>query len=355
MKLRPSPTLALAREIEHARAEGRDAWSLSTPSFPVPTSLPAVEESWLKLSAPEGLPDLRASARAAFFGRWDAPDHSCVITAGAKAGIFAVLRAALKPGARVLLPGPAWPSYEDLCRSAGCAPVSLPRAANGFALDMTEMRAQARDADAVMLANPCNPTGRILPADELAALASLCEQRQLLLVLDQSFSSVIFDQAAWRASVTSAFDRLVLIDSFSKNNLLQGARVAAALVPLAIKDDVIAAHQTIISAAPTPGQYLALHALKHGQSMPDLSAQRARAEAFIAQRGWSCYPQQGSFYFFPKLPDRKTFQERAAHHGVYILAGDAFGAAYGAHFRLCFAKPLDELETIFERLSEVSA
>ncbi len=351
MKLRPSPTLALARKVERARAEGGDAWSLSTPSFPVPESLPDVDMRWLKLSAPEGLPDLRARTQEVFFGRWDAPDHSCVITAGAKAGIFAVLQAALKPGARVLLPGPAWPSYEDLCRSAGFVPISLPRVPNTFALDRAELVSQAKSAGAIMLANPCNPTGRILPADELSALATLCKQNDMLLILDQSFSTVIFDQAAWRASVAPVFDRLVLIDSFSKNNLMQGARVAAALVPQTMKDDVIAAHQTIVSAAPTPGQYLALHALEHGHKMPDLSAQRARAEAFIAAQGWSCYPQQGSFYFFPKLPEREAFQERAERQGVFILAGSAFGAAYGDHFRLCFGKPLDELEAIFDRLS----
>lgn len=348
-----SPTLALARKIERARAEGRAAWSLSTPSFPAPRTLPEVQGDWLKLSAPEGLPELRERARAAFFGLWNAPEHACVITAGAKAGIFAVLQAALDPGARVLLPGPAWPSYEDLCRSAGCVPVSLPTKANGFDLDMTEMRAQARDAGAIMLANPCNPTGRVLPADELAMLTALCREHGMLLILDQSFSSVIHAQEAWHAAVTPTFDSLVLIDSFSKNYLMQGARVAAALVPQALLGGIVAAHQTIVSAAPTPGQMLALHALEQGEAMPDLSAQRAAAEAFIEAQGWRCYPQQGSFYFFPQLPDIRAFQAKAAAQGVYILTGDAFGETYGDHFRLCFGKPLEELETIFSRLSEV--
>ena len=151
----------------------------------------------------------------------------------------------------------------------------LPCPANDFALDAAALQAAAKTAGAIMLANPCNPTGRVLPAAELAMLIALCQREGLLLILDQSFSSVISDHEGWRRSVGEAFDKLVLIDSFSKNHLMQGARVAAALVPQALSPGIVAAHQTLVSAAPTPGQRLAHHALELGHAMPDLSAQRA--------------------------------------------------------------------------------
>lgn len=355
MKLRRSPTLQLASDIEQARARGNEVWSLSTPTFPAPRDLPQVDATWVRLSHPKGLPELRERARAHFFGNWSLPDHGCVITAGAKAGLFATLRAALAPGSYVLVPTPSWPSYFDICAAAGVNGIAFETdLSSDFALDLDRLEHEAASsgAQAVMLANPCNPTGRIVPADELADLADLCRRLDMLLVLDQSFSQVIFDAPAWASSVVSNSDRLVLIDSFSKNNVLQGARVAAALVPKWLSETFVTVHQTIASAAPTPGQKLALHALDSGFSMPSLARQRAMARRFIGTRRWRTYDQEGTFYFFPEVPDIDAFTAFARSRNVFILTGEAFGTRYGRHFRFCFCRPEDELAHVIDLLSE---
>jgi aspartate/methionine/tyrosine aminotransferase len=355
MKLRRSPTLQLASDIEQARAKGNEVWSLSTPTFPEPRDLPQVDATWVRLSHPKGLAELRARARVHFFGNWSLPDHDCIITAGAKAGLFAALRAALAPGSYVLIPTPAWPSYFDICAAAGLNGIAFETdPASDFALDLDrlERESAACGARAVILANPCNPTGRILPTAELAALADLCRRQDMLLVLDQSFSHVIFDEAAWASSVVPSFDRIVLIDSFSKNYILQGARVAAALVPKWLSEPFVTVHQTIVSAAPTPGQKLALHALDKGFSMPSLARQREMARAFIDARGWRTHDQKGTFYFFPEVPDIDAFRAFARSRNVFILTGEAFGTRYGRHFRFCFCKPEEELRHVIDLLGQ---
>lgn len=355
MRLRPSPTLALATQIAQARGRGDDALSLSTPTFTAPGALPDMDASWTRLSPPKGLTELRAAAQEALFGRWSLPDHEIMVTAGAKAGLFAILRAALDPGANVLVPQPCWPSYFDLCAVANLNAVGFPtQAADGFALDIAQMTriCEARDIRAVMLSNPCNPTGRILGSRELEDLACLCKAREMLLILDQSFSSIIFDEAAWARSVVSGFDQLVVVDSFSKNYLLQGARVAAALLPGWLVERAVSAHQTIASSAPTPGQKLALHAIETGSDMPRLDVQRRLAADFIQAQGWACHEQGGTFYFFPEVPDMGQFQRHAEARNVFLLTGDAFGAGYERHFRFCFCKPEAELVSILQRLGE---
>ena len=357
MKVRLSPTLQLASEIERARMAGGEAWSLSTPSFPEPSDLPAVDASWVKLSHPKGLAELRAAARAQFFGRWSLPGHECVVTAGAKAGLFSVLRAALEPGAYVVVPAPSWPSYADLCAAAGLNAVTFDTSPDDdFALDIARLASEADScgARAVLIANPCNPTGRILPEAELAALAALCADRGMLLILDQSFSSIIFDEAAWWRSVVPGFDGLVLVDSFSKNNVLQGARVAAVMVPEWLSEPFVTVHQTIMSAAPTPGQKLALHAIREGSAMPALHRQREMAWRFIRRMGWRAHAQSGTFYFFPELPDIDAFRRQAMARNVFLLTGETFGARYGRHFRFCFGKPEDELAHILDLLTEAN-
>lgn len=350
---RPSPTLELANTVAAARARGEQAWSLSTPSFPDVQTLPAPDASWTKLTPATGSPELRAMTRNHFFGNWPSSDHICVITAGAKAGLFAALRSALAPGASVLLPTPAWPSYVDICFAAGVTPIPVPTAADlDFALrvDMLENVMSVHNPRALILANPCNPTGRIMPPSELDHIAALCRDNNMLLMLDQSFSNIIFDMDAWRTSVTSLSNNILLFDSFSKNHLLQGARVGAGMIPAVLADAFVTLHQTILSAAPTPGQKMALASLKSNESLPSLSRQRDIARAFIDEMQWRVYPQQGTFYFFPHVADIENFVSFARSQNVHVLTGQAFGVGYENHFRLCFGKSEEELRQILDRL-----
>lgn len=144
----------------------------------------------------------------------------------------------------------------------------------------------------------------------------------------------------------------MIVDSFSKNHVLQGARVAALAVPDWLVDAAATVHQTVVSAAPTPGQKLALHAIGAGRRLPRLDAQRGMVAEFIRARGWRCHDQGGTFYFFPEVPDIDAFTRRAAARNLYLIPGDAFGARYGRHFRFCFCKPEAELGTILDLLTE---
>lgn len=353
MIARASPTLELANRVAAARARGEEAWSLSTPSFADPPGLPVPDASWAKLTPAMGLPELRDQARAAFFGHWRLPDHRCVITAGAKAGLFSALRAGVAPGSRVLVPTPAWPSYADLCEAAMVTPVFLPTShAAGFAPDLGQVEdaIRAQSPGALILANPCNPTGRILPGPAVQALVDLCSAHDVLLMLDQSFSNIVFDADAWRASVARPTGRLLLFDSFSKHHLLQGARVAAAMIPEPMAEAFVALHQTLLSAAPTPGQKMALSALANPEPPLSLDLQRAMALAFIDAMGWQTAPQEGTFYFFPQVPNIAEFVAFAQSRNVHMLTGDAFGAGYGDHLRLSFGKSEAELAQILDIL-----
>lgn len=354
---RRSPTLELAERVDRAQSEGRKAWSASTPVFPRPASLPEAHAGWTKLSPAEGLQELRELAEASFFQHWDLPDHKCIVTAGAKAAIFSTLRAVASPGRRVIIPVPAWPSYFDLCAIAGVEPVEFPLSADrDFQIDPARLEAVVRDTEAraIVLSNPANPTGRILGQDELNELARTSARHDCMLIIDQSFSGFIFDHARWRASTVRGHDNLVLVDSFSKNMALQGARVGIALLPERLHETVLSLHQTIVSAAPSPSQYMALHALRHHARPADLDAQRKLALDLIRDLGWQCHDQGGTFYFFPRPPDVDRLRANAEKRDVFILTGEAFGGSFADHFRLCFGRDADELEMILDRLRKAA-
>ncbi len=350
---RRSPTLGLADEMEAARQAGQDVLSLSTPSFPRHTSLPLAPLSLgLRLSAPEGDPGLRQATRGALFGRWTLPDHELCITAGAKAALFGILRILGEPGERVIVTAPAWPSYDDIVRLAGHQPVAYQaRYDEGFRLDSTALARLLADtgARAVLLANPGNPTGTIATRDELDGAMTACAAAGALLVVDESFSEIIADRQAWEESVIAAHPNLVVINSFSKNHHLQGQRVAACMVHASLREDFIAVHQALMSSAPSLGQAAALAALQAG-NVTDYGASRAIAVDLIRRAGWSCLPNQGTFYHFPHLPDPSDTLARLRNVGLFGLTGDIFGAPYANHLRLCFGRPVAEMAEVMRRV-----
>lgn len=350
---RRSPTLALVDQMEAARQAGQDVISLSTPSFPPSVDLPLAPLSLgLRLSAPEGDPGLRQAARVGLFGRWELPDHDLCITAGAKAALFAILRVVDDPGARVIVSAPAWPSYDDIVRMAGHIPHAFwTRAEDGFRIDPAALSQLLTEtgARAVLLANPGNPTGQIATRAELDGAMAACVAAGALLVLDESFSEIIADRQAWAESVTGSHPNLVVINSFSKNLHLQGQRVAACLIPSALREDFIAVHQALMSSAPSLGQAAALAALQAG-TVVDYSAPRAIAVELLARAGWPSLVNQGTFYHFPRLPDLTGTLVRLRDVGLFGLTGDIFGAPYADHLRLCFGRPEAEMAEILRRV-----
>jgi aspartate/methionine/tyrosine aminotransferase len=250
------------------------------------------------------------------------------------------------------LPGPAWPSYEDIVRLARHVPHPVwTDFTDGFRLDTDILSHHLRrtGARAVLLANPGNPTGRIHTHAELQGALDACRTAGAVLVLDESFSEILFDAPAWAASITDPDPALVIVNSFSKNHHLQGQRVAACFMHQSRMDEFVAVHQTLISSAPSFGQAAALAALRGGP-VANYAESRAISARIIARAGWACQPNQGSFYHFPRLPDAQTVLERLREAGLFALTGSTFGAPYADHLRLCFGRPAAEMAEIQRRI-----
>lgn len=352
---RRSPTLDLAERVEEARSRGQSVLSLSTPTF-ADAEEPAGRSIALrtKLTPAEGDPGLRDAARTGFFARWQLPSHQLMVTAGAKAAIFSALKALVPPASPVLIIAPAWPSYEDIVRLAGLEAVFYEtRHETGFTIADRALRERLRatGAGAILLSNPSNPTGRISTGTELRSLSEAAADSKAWLMLDESFSHVVFDRPAWQHSTVSHAQSLVLFNSFSKNFHLQGLRVGVAMVHESRFADVAAVHQTLLSAASSQSQALALASLaaSDGDAGQYLSA-RAVGLRILARAGWDCGPSQGTFHLFPRVGDIEQVQKRMQTEGVFALPGHAFGAAYDEHLRFCFGRPEAEMLEIERRL-----
>ena len=348
---RVSPTLELAEAVARERLKGRDAYSFSTPTF---DSLDPKIVSRIRfrttLADAKGCGELRQSARRILFGKWTLPSHECLISGGAKAAIFCILRSCVEPGEKVLIVSPHWPSYEDLASAAHLVPESFETSPEtGFAVDAPNLRMALENsgAKALICSNPGNPTGRVLTRPELDSLAEATAETGALLILDESFSRIVFDRERWKNSVTDAARNVFVVNSFSKNFHLQGLRLGACLVPREYSSAFAATHQTILSSAPTPSQDLAL-GLLNSSDIPqvDYAAQRRMVLEFLSARKWRHLATQGSFYVFPNVDSAEEIRIKLGTRGVMTLPGRVFGSLYAQHIRICFGKPLSEIEEI---------
>ena len=355
MKLRRSPTLEIGEKIKAAKSQNKILWSLSTPNLPSYNDILKTDPSWGRLTPPSGMPELIEYTKTALFNNWDQSKHNVIISAGAKAALFAILKTITVSGDNVLLPSPTWPSYFDICTIADCNPIEMPTSfANEFEIKLDEIeRLYAQNEFKVIIfSNPNNPSGIIYNSIFLGGLIQLAEKFGFYIIVDQSFSKVIFDETQWTASQCRNSEKLFIVDSFSKNFLLQGARVSATLVPQAHTENYTNIHQTLLSSAPAPAQIMALHAVKNKLAMPSLSKQKEATRKFMSEQEWGFVEQSGSFYYFPKTDNFTVLEEKAARREVLLLGGAIFGNNYQDHFRLCFARPLSELEIIFNKLDE---
>ena len=257
----------------------------------------------------------------------------------------------------MLIISPHWPTYEDLARLACLEPVFLAtRVQDQFRIDADAVQAvlEQTGAKAVICSNPGNPTGKIYSGEELALLNAAAQKAGAIFIIDESFSSIVFDHDKWLNSTCSDSDAVFVINSFSKNFHLQGLRTGACLLPTNAVDAVMSAHQTVLSAAPTPSQQIALSIgdQANGNSH-DYAEQWQLMLDFIARMKWDHLPTEGSFYLFPRIPDPANIRARLEHHGILSLPGDTFGEDYGDHMRICFGKPMSELRAMINLLEEV--
>lgn len=358
LDLRKSPTLELASAIEKARASGQTVYSLSTPTFRDQSSELFAGDALRTTLTPEtGLEALRERTLEVLFAKWSLPDHECVITGGAKAAIFSVLRASLSPSDRVLIVSPHWPTYEDLANLAHLETSFLAtRAEEDFAINPDALQSALREsgAKAVLCSNPGNPTGKIYSSSELEQLSAATKQAGAILIVDESFSNIVFEPDKWRNANCTEADNLFVINSFSKNYHLQGLRLGACLLPSQRVPSVVSVHQTILSAAPTPSQYMALAmAGSAAAHIDEYAEQRRLMLEFIAARGWRHLPTEGTFYVFPRIPNIEATRRTLEASGIFSLAGEVFGESYRDHTRICFGKPVTEVRAMLAIMEDI--
>ena len=373
--LRPEGAYAVLAQAQALEAQGRRIIHLEIgqPDFPTPANvseagIAAIHLGKTKYTPPAGIPLFRELiAEAAGRQRGLNIDPAQVVVGtGSKPGLFFPTLALVNPGDEVLYPDPGFPTYEAMIRVAGGIPVPVPlREENQFSFDLEVFDARVSDRTKLIVLNsPGNPTGGVIPLEDLKHVAEKARQHNCWVLSDEIYTQLVYDGilAHSIAEVDGMLERTVIVDGFSKTYSMTGWRLGYMIAPLLLAErlELLLTHATGCSAAFT--QYAGMEALNGPQDFVAemVTEYRHRRDRMLelvnAIPGVHAQKPQGAFYIFANvrsygLSSKEIATRLISEAGVAILAGTDFGAGGEGYIRLVYAVSLQNIEQGLEKIA----
>ena len=326
----------------------------------------SLERGYTTYTPNRGLPQLRHAISQhieAKYGIAYNPDTEILVTVGVSQGLDLSMRAVVNPGEEVLVPDPSYVAYVPCILLAGGKPVPLPTSEDsGFRLSPELVsRSITPRTKAMLFGYPANPTGAVMPREQLQAIARLVERHSLIAVSDEIYADLTYGvEHTCFASLPGMKERSVLLGGFSKAYAMTGWRLGYACGPAEIIEAMTRIHQYTMMCAPTMAQVAALEALRNGEAAAremavDYDHRRRTIVKGLNDMGLPCREPQGAFYAFPSIratglssvefAEKLLMEERVA-----VVPGAAFGACGEGYVRCCYAVAPQDIEEALRRM-----
>jgi aspartate/methionine/tyrosine aminotransferase len=363
--------LVRARALE---AKGRSIvhLELGEPDFATPGNIvaaakQALDSGWTHYGPTQGYPELRQAIAAHISQTRNiqvSPEHVSVVPGG-KPILFFPMLALIEPGDEVIYPNPGFPIYESMICFLGGVPVPIPLIEErGFSFDLDVFRDKLSDKTRLVILNsPQNPTGGTIPADDIRAIADLVRERDLVVLSDEIYSRIYYDDQPLLSisSLPGMLEKTIILDGFSKIYAMTGWRIGYGVMPIWLVDAVNKLMVNCNSCTASFTQRAAIAALTGPQDDCDrmVAEFRRRRDAFCAGLntlpGFRCPLPRGAFYAFPNitgtgLGSKELADRLLVEAGVATLSGTAFGAYGEGYLRLSYANSLENLMEAVERI-----
>jgi len=333
-------------------------FSIGEPDFAAPEAVKreairAIESDRNNYTVTAGIPELRqvlAARVAAEFG-WQEP--AVLVTSGLSGALTLALMAIVDAGDGVLLADPYFVSYKHLTVLQGgvCQFVDT---YPDFALTAERLRSAVTKTSKVLVLNsPTNPTGRVIPVEQLQAIAQVAREAGLLVLSDEIYRDFSYDGPA--ESIANYYENTLLLRGFSKTYGVPGWRLGYVAAPKALAgviDAMTTLQQYTFVCAPHPFQVAALTALGCDTSAQIAAYRRKRDLIYEGLKGpFELHRPEGAFYAFVRAPGGRAteFVERAIQRGVLVIPGSVF-SQQDSHFRLSYATGEAQIRRGIERL-----
>ncbi len=341
----------------------------ATPEHIKAAAIRAIENNVTRYTAVAGVPQIRQAVvdrHREDFGS-DYTAEECVFTTGGKLAIFNAMEVLIDPGDEVIVPVPYWVSYKDIVQFAGGVPVFVETAeSENFRVTAAMIeRAITPRTKAILLNTPSNPSGAVLPREDVEAIVRLAQARGIYALLDECYVYLTFAGEPFSAGALAACkEHMVILGSLSKTYAMTGWRAGFALGPKPVIAAMGKLQSQSTSNAASMVQQAAIAALSGPQAcVAEMRAEykrlRDRVLAGLAKiPGVTCTVPEGAFYVYPNVRGVLAAGKGAsaselaskllteAH--VVTVPGEAFGTA--DHIRLSYAVSEEVIDKGVERM-----
>jgi aspartate aminotransferase len=375
-RIEVSATMAITAEALKLKAQGVDLadFGAGEPHFSTPqhikaAAIEAIEKNFTRYTAVAGIPEVRKAIvdrHAADFGTSYAVDE-CVFTAGGKLAIFNAMEVLVEHGDEVIVPAPYWVSYKDIVEFTGGTTVVVQTSeAEKFRVTVEAIEAAITErTKAIILNTPSNPSGAVMPTEDLYAIVRMAHKRGIYVMLDECYVYLTFTgEIVSGASCTECKEHVIVLGSLSKTYAMTGWRAGFALGPKQIIAAMSKLQSQSTSNTASMVQRASIAALSGSQECvsemrADYIKLRDRVlEGFKTIPGLTCTVPDGAFYVYPNVSaffgkgGIQTASDVAARllseAHVVVVPGEPFGTA--EHIRLSYAVSGDVIDKGIERM-----
>jgi len=328
----------------------------------------ALEKGYTMYSSNYGLLELRQELaqhlKSHFHVGYD-PEKEILITVGTSQGLDLALRATINPGDEVIIPDPCYVAYSPCIVLAGGVPVPvLTGIENNFSIKASDIEARITSkTKSILIGYPSNPTGAIVPLDELNKIAEVARKYNLVVISDEVYSRLVYGVTHnCFPGIPGTIDKTILIGGFSKTYAMTGWRIGYVAADRKFIEAMTRIHQYTMLCAPIMVQMAAIEALKHGEDdikmmVNEYNKRRHLLVNGLNSIGLSCFEPSGAFYTFPSIASTgmtsDEFSERLLiEEKVAVIPGSAFGSGGEGFVRCSYATPLTNIEEALIRMSK---
>jgi aminotransferase len=295
------------------------------------------------------------------------PETEITVTCGSTEAMMASMLAVIQPGDEVVVPEPFYENYGPDTHISGAVPRFVPLA-DDFSIDEEAWKsAFCRKTRAVILNTPNNPTGKVFSKKELAFVAELCIDNDVIAITDEIYEHILYDGNLHISigSLDGMQDRTITIGSFSKTYSVTGWRVGYALADCEITERIRKIHDFLTVGAPAPLQHACITALMLPDSYyQNLAGEYDRKRKILFEglnkAGFSCQLPEGAYYIFTDISEFGMTDTDFARFliekiGVAAVPGSSFYHHGGqSRLRFTFSKKDDTLHEACQRLEKLN-
>jgi aspartate aminotransferase len=376
-----SSTAAVVMKADKLKAAGVQVvdFGAGEPDFPTPENIRraatvALERNFTKYTPTGGTRDLKKAVverHAADFGS-NYTVEECLVTVGGKQAIFEAVAATINHGDEVILPVPYWVSFLDIIHYAGGQAVLLEtREDEGFAVRAEAVEKLVTPKTRLIIVNsPNNPTGAVVPPEELEKLLALAARHNVRLMSDECYCHFLYDRRKpYSLGGSKNRDNLIIVGSLSKTYSMTGWRVGFALGASKLLSNMLKLQSHSTSNPTSFAQAGAVEALAGPQDSVEVMRKEFERRRNAMVQGLCAIPKircgmpQGAFYVYPNvggylkkdgLGDTIVLAEKLLDQAhVALVPGEAFGTH--EHLRISYATSQELIDEGLRRMSDFFA